>query len=48
MGIPFFGFDIDDEPNDDELADLEVGIDETSSDWSDSADDISLPSDFDF
>lgn len=48
MGIPFFGFDIDDEPNDNELADLEVGIDETSSDWSDSADDISLPPDFDF
>lgn len=48
MTVPFFGFDIDDESNDNELADLEVGVDEVSSDWSDYADDIEIPSDFDF
>ena len=41
----FDGID-DDENNYD--ADLELGMDATSSDWEDSADDVHMPSDFDF
>lgn len=48
MAIPFFGFDFDDdEPDAKKLADLEKGMDTTSSDWEDSDDDIHVPSSFD-
>ena len=45
MGYPIY---VEDDVDIQGLADIEHGIDETSEDWVDPADDIHLPSDFDF